>query len=293
MPWIAVVSYPVCCKLLSVVLAGLILLVAFPIMATQPGTETRTDPHLTGVKLTVVYDNNPLRSGMKTAWGFGCIVETGSHTLLFDTGGDGNLLLRNMETLRISPDGIDAVMISHAHLDHLGGLQAFLNANGDIPVYIPASFPEHESHSIHSAGATPVRVSGPLDLLPQMTSLGELSNGLSEQSAAILTPKGWVVITGCAHPGIVRIVQHARDILHTEEIYLILGGFHLKNVSRGRINTIVNELRRLGVEYVAPCHCSGNSARRIFREVYGTQYLKMGVGGIINISTEVEGGEQQ
>jgi 7,8-dihydropterin-6-yl-methyl-4-(beta-D-ribofuranosyl)aminobenzene 5'-phosphate synthase len=91
-----------------------------------------------------------------------------------------------------------------------------------------------------------------------------------------------VVITGCAHPGIVNIVKKAKGMLKTD-VYLAIGGFHLGGMSSPGIEEIVNEMRREGVKNVAPCHCSGDLARKLFKEAYGENFILAGVGKRIKI----------
>ncbi len=105
---------------------------------------------------------------------------------------------------------------------------------------------------------------------------------VKEQSLIIQTEKGLIIITGCAHPGIVKIVKRAKDLLK-KDILLVVGGFHLIGKSEKEIGEIVLEFKKLGVKYVAPCHCSGDIARRLFKEVYKENFINAGVGKIISI----------
>jgi 7,8-dihydropterin-6-yl-methyl-4-(beta-D-ribofuranosyl)aminobenzene 5'-phosphate synthase len=103
------------------------------------------DMHATEVKhisITVVYDNNPYREGLSTSWGFSCLIRGTEKTILFDTGGNGSVLLSNMKRLRIEPEEIGIVFLSHIHGDHVGGLAQFLEANKNVTVFLPVSFPE-------------------------------------------------------------------------------------------------------------------------------------------------------
>ena len=109
-----------------------------------------------------------------------------------------------------------------------------------------------------------------------MATTGEL-NGIKEQSLIIATSKGLIVVTGCAHPGIVNIVKKAKE-LTGKDVYLAIGGFHLSGASQRTISSIIEELKALGVKKVAPCHCSGDLARRLFKEKFGEDYLEAGVG---------------
>jgi 7,8-dihydropterin-6-yl-methyl-4-(beta-D-ribofuranosyl)aminobenzene 5'-phosphate synthase len=82
------------------------------------------------VTITVAYDENPYDPRLQTAWGFGCLVEIGEKTVLFDTGGDGVTLLRNVVTLETEPTSIDTIVLSHVHANHTGGLASFFPETG-------------------------------------------------------------------------------------------------------------------------------------------------------------------
>ena len=94
-----------------------------------------------GIVTTIVYDNNPGRGDLTPAWGFACVVGGLGKTILFDTGGDGRILLANLRKLGLDPNQIDAVVISHIHGDHTGGLASFLRLRRGVPVYTPTGFP--------------------------------------------------------------------------------------------------------------------------------------------------------
>ena len=91
------------------------------------------------LKLTILYDNTAVDTRLKSDWGFAALVEYGGHTLLFDTGADGSMLLDNMRQLDVDPKSIEAVIFSHEHGDHTGGLQALLETGVRPTVYAPAA----------------------------------------------------------------------------------------------------------------------------------------------------------
>ncbi len=241
--------------------------------------KTKIEP----VTITVVYDNNPFLKGLQTDWGFACLVEVGNTKLLFDTGDNGNILLSNMEKLKIDPQSIDLVFLSHFHHDHTGGLNYFLKKNSDVTIYYPNSFPAQLVEEIKKSGAKPILVSSFQEIQTNFFSLGELGSAIPEQSLAIRTTKGIVVITGCAHPGIVNILEKAKNSFPDELIYLAMGGFHLHNQSPSEINKKINEMLKMGIITIGPCHCSGDNARKMFNEVYSDNYIENGVGKIIEI----------
>jgi 7,8-dihydropterin-6-yl-methyl-4-(beta-D-ribofuranosyl)aminobenzene 5'-phosphate synthase len=218
--------------------------------------------------IMVVYDNNPYAKGMETAWGFSCLVKGMEKTVLFDTGGDGRRLLSNMSRLGISPREIDAVVLSHIHGDHTGGLHALLAKNRQILTYLPESFPGSFFR-------------GPMKVCDGVYSTGELGTSPREQSLVVSTAKGLVIITGCAHPGIVRIVHTVKERFGGE-VFLVLGGFHLSASGREEIEAVIAGMKALGVRYVAPCHCTGDTARNIFMKAFGAGFIDTGVGKIID-----------
>jgi 7,8-dihydropterin-6-yl-methyl-4-(beta-D-ribofuranosyl)aminobenzene 5'-phosphate synthase len=227
------------------------------------------------VILTSVYDNYKVVEGLESAWGISTVVETASERILFDTGGNSEILLSNMEKMEVEPDSITKVIISHIHSDHLGGLDGFLEVNSDVTVFIPESFPASVKESITNRGAELVEISLQRKIADFVYTTGELSGPPTEQSLIIDSKKGVVVLTGCAHPGIVHIVEVAKEMMEVDEVYLVVGGFHHPPLS------VVKEFREIGVEKVAPTHCSGDAVREAFAEEYGNNYIEYGLGKIV------------
>jgi len=234
------------------------------------------------VTITIVYDNNEYDKNLKTAWGFSCLVELEDKKILFDTGGDSLTLLSNMEKLKMDLKEIDIVVLSHIHGDHTGGLTGVLEKNPDVTVYIPKSFPNSFKDEIKSYGSSFIEVSNPNKIFNGVLSTGEIGTWIKEQSLIITTEKGLVVITGCAHPGIVDIVRKAKEITK-ENVHLVTGGFHLSAASDTDLTQIVNTFRELDVKKVGPCHCSGDRCRELFEKEYGDDFVEVGVGRKIKI----------
>ncbi len=250
-----------------------IILFAFMIMS---------EAFANGITISIVYNNIEHSRDVICAWGMACVIEGLEKTILFDTGGDGNILLSNIKTMKINPKKIDIVVLSHIHGDHTGGLRKFLDVNPKVIVYIPSSFPEEFKNSIKERNTRFVEVSKPIEIFPTVYSTGELGTLIKEQALILKTPQGMVIITGCSHPGIVTIAQRAVQICN-DQIYLITGGFHLGGVSEAKIESIINDLKDLGVKKIGPSHCTGERAMVRFREAWGEDYIEAGCGALIEL----------
>ena len=262
-----------------------------PIPSSPPSAPPPSDASLpeptaeagANIRLTIVYDNNEYDSRLETKWGFSCLIEGLEKTVLFDTGADSAMLLSNMKKLKIDPAEIDAIVLSHIHGDHVGGLNGFLGENSDVIVYLPQSFPGSFKDMVRSFRAEVEEVSGAKELFSGVYTTGELGNGIKEQSLIVASSQGLVVITGCAHPGVVNIVRKARDMMAEKPVYLVIGGFHMSGASTHQIQSVIEGFRQLGVRKVAPCHCSGDETRKLFRDEYGEDYIDSGAGKIITL----------
>jgi len=227
--------------------------------------------------LTIVFDNNAWDPRLQTGWGFAAWLEYGGQTVLFGTGADGAALLGNMATLALDPKAIDVVILSHNHGDHTGGLAGLLVVNRQVTVYLPQAFPASFKEGVRAKGAVVVEVDDPLEILPGLWSTGQMGTSIVEQALVAKTAEGLVVLTGCAHPGVDKMAARAKK-LGQGEIALAVGGFHLGGASRGRVQEIITEFRRLGVQQVAPCHCTGDQAKELLRQAFGEGYLAVGAG---------------
>lgn len=234
------------------------------------------------LRITVVYNNVLCAPGLVSAWGFAAVIETGEGTVLFDTGGDGPTLLANLRHLAIDPAAIDAVVLSHLHGDHTGGLDAFLARRSNVMVYMPRSFAISFRRRVEQYGARLEAVQGPRRLFANFHSTGEMGSGIKEQALIIDTTRGLVVVTGCAHPGIVAMAGMARKYLN-KEILLLMGGFHLPGLGERKLRDKMQTLRNLGIHKVAPSHCTGDAAIKMFREHWGRDFVEGGCGAIIEV----------
>lgn len=232
------------------------------------------------ITLTILYDNYKYEEGFKNSWGFSCLIEGAGPTILFDTGGKDGNLMHNFKAAGKDPQKVDMIILSHNHWDHTGGISEFLKSKTGIDVYMPRSFPEEFIKGIENQGANPVMVSDARKITDNVWSTGEMGHEIIEQSLVIETPRGLVVITGCAHPGIEDIVAKAMEI-KDEKLLLVMGGFHLLRTGTDAVETIASEFKDRHIQYAAPTHCSGDGTIKVFQEVFGEHYLKLGTGKVI------------
>jgi len=228
--------------------------------------------------LTIVFDNYPFKPGLTSLWGFAAVIHLSELTILFDTGSNGRVLLRNMDMLGLDPGAVDMLFLSHAHWDHIGGLDSFLEINHTATVLVHEGFSTHLIQDLDTLCGKLIVVSGDIGkLAPGIYSTGILDDSPPEQAMVLETKDSTIVIGGCAHPGMEWIVQHVKSRL-SKNVHLAVGGFHLMNGSKPSIEQSVACLRDLGVEYVLPTHCTGDTAKASFQRAYGTHYLEGGIG---------------
>jgi len=233
--------------------------------------------------LHIVYDNYPCADGLKTNWGFGCVLEGAEKTILFDTGTKGDLLLENFAKMGLDPRAPKLVILSHNHNDHTGGLAAFLEKNHEVTVYVPASFPKESVEKVEAAGAKVVPVTKPVEICKGVYLTGETGDAIKEQGLILDRGDNLVLITGCAHPGIVAMTRQAKEHFK-KDVAVVLGGFHLSKLSSSEAKAVAAELKELGVREAGPSHCTGKEAIAAFEESFGKNFFKLGVGRTLVVS---------
>lgn len=232
--------------------------------------------------LTVVYNNVAGERGFATGWGFSCLVQGYEKTILFDTGKDGQVLLENLRRARFDPAGIDALVLSHAHEDHAGGVKDLLARNGSIEVYCPESFPSGMKEEMKKRCKALHEVREPVQVCEGAWTTGILGTEVEEQALVLDSPRGLAVVTGCAHPGIVRIARFAKEHFQ-RNVYLVTGGFHLGKADEKRMQWIARNLKELGVVKIGPSHCTGDFAINELEMAWGKGFVRLGCGGKISL----------
>jgi len=266
----SIVSAVVATALTSIALAGF----AAPFLG---GAQEAT------LKITVLFDNIAAASDLQTDWGYACLIEGLEETILFDSGADGDILMANIDRLGVDVQKVDVVVLSHFHGDHTAGLRAFLQRNADVTIYMPESFPAAFQDEMRGLGAEVLTVRGPARLFGAAHSTGEMGRQIIEQSLIIETANGLVLITGCAHPGILEIVQAAKSYME-QDVHFVTGGFHLMRSSEAQLDAVISGLQNEGVQRVAPSHCTGEESIALFRAAWGEEFVVSGCGAVIELA---------
>jgi 7,8-dihydropterin-6-yl-methyl-4-(beta-D-ribofuranosyl)aminobenzene 5'-phosphate synthase len=270
-------------------------------------------------RVTILYDSFGKDPALTMGWGFAALVEYGGKRILFDTGGNPDILARNAAAKNIDLSKLDFVVMSHRHGDHMGGLAYVLKVNPDVKIYAPkersgvygddppsstfyrkdASLPAEQRYYggappeiLRMGSAWPSAnfqlIDKTTEIAPGMYVIALVSDKpgtleLRELSLAVRTPDGLVLVVGCSHPGIDKVVQTAATI--DPHIHIITGGFHLVVASDPDIDKIVSGLRdTYKVEYVAPGHCTGEPAFAALKKAFGDHYLYAGLGTTVTLS---------
>ncbi len=200
----------------------------------------------------IVYDNDAV-DGYIADWGFSCYIKA-KERFLFDTGADENILRHNLSLAGI--DDFDYVFLSHEHWDHVGGLKAVLNRTSYL--VIPRSFSNRFKRDV-SRFVEVLEIRDFTEICKGFYSTGELGTFVKEHSLIVEVGRGYVVVTGCSHPGLDVILNVAESV---KRIIGVIGGFH----GFSKIEMLEK------YEIVVPCHCTAykkeilrmRNARRCF-----------------------------
>jgi len=282
-----------------------------------------------GNQITIIYDAFGTDPQMTKDWGFSALVEIAGKRILFDTGDNAGIFAANAKAKGVDLSRLDFVVLSHRHSDHMAGLNHVLSVNPGVTIYapkegfgiygssLPSSFyrkddslppemryydgkpPEVMKFGSAWANAHFELIDQTTEIAPGITLIALVSETpgtreLKELSLAVNTPDGLVLVVGCSHPGIERIVEAAAAI--NPKIRLIAGGFHLVVAPDDVVMKLATALKdRFKVEYIAPGHCTGEPTFAALRKAFGDKYLYAGLGASISLGanpgTNVRRGE--
>lgn len=234
------------------------------------------------VRLRMIYNNIGGASGFQEAWGLAIWIEHDGVNLLFDTGGDASILHENMVQARLNPATLTAVIISHDHWDHRNGLSMVLENSSYGPhIFVPEEVREKYEADFPQAGITGIQK--PVEITSGVWSTGSMATTykgepLFEQSLVIVREEKLILLTGCSHPGIVRIVSEVTQLFPDKEISLVAGGFHLKEQTASETAAVSEGLMQKGVSRIAPSHCTGGEALSLLSQQWGSRMIPFNLG---------------
>ena len=217
-------------------------------------------------------------------WGLSYLIDG---TILYDTFIDYSVLARKLRRSGVDPSAIQSVVISHDHRDHTGGVCAFLETRPGIDVHLPPSANESVKHRIVLSGGRLVDVPGVKALKENVWLSDELigyykGQPIAEHSILLKTQKGFILLVGCSHPGILSIVKKAKEMFGTP-IYGVMGGLHLRNTDTEAIHNCAHALKDEGVQMIAPTHCTGWRAERVFKNVFKNGFVHLHEGHTLSL----------
>ena len=273
-------------------------------------------------EITILYDAFGKTSTMRKDWGFAALIEYGGKRILFDAGNDAEIFAHNVQAKGIDLTTLDFAVVSHRHGDHTSGLNYLMTVNPDVPIYVPK-----ENFGVFGAALPGTFYKRDESLPPEMryfdgappetlrfgspwpegnftwiTETTEVAPGfhlillkgpwgedldVMEISLAIDTPDGIVLIVGCSHPTIEKIVEAASSVID-KPVHLVFGGTHLLPATPDEIGRIATALRDdWKVQWIAPVHCTGEPAFAILKQSFSDRYLYAGLGTTLELGPKV------
>jgi len=263
-------------------------------------------------QITILYDAFGKPSQMEKDWGFAALIEYGGKRILFDTGDNPDILAKNAKARGVDLGSLDFAVLSHRHGDHMGGLDYLLSVNPRVKIYAPKenfgvygfslpgtfyrkdeALPREQRYydgsppQVMKFGSAWPKANFELvekttEIAPGIRLIATVSDKpttleLRELSLAIDTPDGIVLVVGCSHPGIEKIVEAATAF--DSRIHLIAGGLHLVVAKDADIDAVVSALRdKYKVAYIAPGHCTGEPTFAALEKAFARRYLYAGLG---------------
>ena len=276
------------------------------------------------IRITVLVENSVHRLGLVAEHGLSFHVQSGKHSLLFDTG-QTDLVVINAETLRLPLDRVEAIVLSHGHYDHTGGVPAMLDVVPQARIFLhPAAFEKKFSQNSgssrqigmsdcvaqairHRTGGF-IETKGRTGIIEGVFATGEIPRAtayedtggaffldaegtrrdplMDDQALVIDLGRSVILLLGCAHSGVVNTLDHVQRLTNGKPVSALIGGLHLGSASEGRIQQTIARLRDAQLEMLAPAHCTGLPATAKLWSAFPALCRPAGVGTVFEFKRD-------
>ena len=271
--------------------------------------------------ITILVDNIASKPGILAEHGLSLWIECHGKRILFDTG-QSDILTQNAKILGIDLAKTDAIILSHGHYDHTGGLYFVSDIAPNAPIYMhpgtiepkyslkkmkvrDIGMPEAskkilKNHQIIQTENI-IKICDGITLTGQIPRTNDFEdtggaffcdqncrnpdNLLDDQALVIESSRGLIIVLGCAHSGTANTLEYVLKLTNHQKIYTVVGGMHLANADMDRINSTIDILKEFDVQKIIPLHCSGSLAIIKMIESFHDKCLLLGAGDNIIFNT--------
>jgi 7,8-dihydropterin-6-yl-methyl-4-(beta-D-ribofuranosyl)aminobenzene 5'-phosphate synthase len=269
-----------------------------------------------GVSILTLVENTAQGEGILAEHGISWLIETPGARVLMDAG-QGLALLANADKLGAALSNLTAVVLSHGHFDHTGGLMRVLEQVKRVPVVAhPAALSPKfavrkgkkreigipfSREALEAAGAILRLDEGPQEVVEGVLATGEVprvtdfesvsemfqvpaGDGLvhdlipDDQSLIVDTDEGPVLVLGCAHAGLINTLMHASSLTGARRFAAVIGGTHMVEADDARIQRTIQELGQFDIGWMGPCHCTGFKGQAAFYQAMGKRFVQVRAG---------------
>lgn len=289
------------------------------IVCNRGGVVLESASSLTRIAILV---DNEVKPGLNLMpeHGFSALVQRGLDRILFDTG-QGPALTHNTHVLGISLCPLSAVVLSHGHYDHTGGLLQVVHINPGVRIIAhPDVFSPHFKSSSPDTALTSIGIpysrqtlesqAAVFHLVPELEEIAAgtwftgtvprvfrctadnrlkttnnrvaIADPLEDDCSLVLeTSSGVVLLLGCAHAGVPNILEHLRSRMGIDQVHAVIGGTHLGLSDRLETFHAIEALEQASAQLLAPTHCTGSGPKELLRAHFGDRYCEATAGSVL------------